>query len=77
MPVYITLTSDENNHTVYVKADAILAIRVGTNFDKDGYTYLEMGAAYMDAIIVKETPTEVLAAIYRATLDQDTGKVPC
>jgi len=77
MPVYVTLTSVENNRRVYVKADSILAIRVGTNADSEDYTYLEMGAAYMDAIIVRETPTEVLAAIYRATLDQDNVKAPC
>jgi len=77
MPVYVTLRSLDNNRHIYVKADAILVIKVDQNADGEDYTLLEMGAAYMDAVLVRETPTEVLAAIYRATLDQDTAKAPC
>jgi len=77
MPVYITLTAVESGLPVHVKADAILAIRVEKNSDGQPYTYLEMGAAYMDAIIVKESQSEVLAAIYKATLLENASKVPC
>jgi len=68
MPVYVVLTSLENNRRIYVKADAILVIKVDTNADREDYTLLEMGAAYMDAVLVRETPVEVLDAIYEAVL---------
>jgi len=68
MPVYVVLTSLENNRRIYVKADAILVIKVDLNSDREDYTLLEMGAAYMDAVLVRETPVEVLDAIYEAVL---------
>jgi len=68
MPVYVVLTSLENNRRIYVKADAILVIKVDTNADREDYTLLEMGAAYMEAVLVRETPVEVLDAIYEAVL---------
>jgi len=68
MPVYVVLTSLENNRRIYVKADAILVIKVDVNSDREDYTLLEMGAAYMDAVLVRETPVEVLDAIYEAVL---------
>jgi len=66
MPAYVTLTDLESGKRLYILASEVIIIRPETSISGEQFTVIEPARPNGDALLVAETCTEVLAAVYAA-----------
>jgi len=76
MPTFITLRDETTGRLCYVETGSIVALRQYENADGGLYTIVDTKAQEPDALLVSETPTEILAAVYSAHNDPIEAEVP-
>jgi len=76
MPKFITLTDETTGKHCYVAVAHIVALRQYTNTDGGLYTIVDTTAQEPDALLVSESPTEILASMWHACQMENDGLVP-
>jgi len=76
MPRFITLHDETTGKLCYVAVSQVVALRQYINADGGSYTVIDTTAQDPDALLVSETPTEILASMWHVCQTQNEGMVP-